>query len=146
MTIRRSLAELDRTWGAARAAADALRLTLQEDVPASGRGAVVGIRDRDERPPRAVEAAADAATDATGVLDGGCRHLDASRELDDDGRVARAPSELSFLQDRWLEAAERIDELRDPYRLFELGARRTSRRDGPVRPLAVLADQTTGDH
>jgi hypothetical protein len=107
MTVAGSLTELDRAWVASHAAADALRLTLQEDVPRTG-----------EQPPKPVEQAAEIAAEIADLLRAGCDRL--ARDRIDDEVPGDAVAAVAFAQDRWLEASRLVAKLNEPRRLFEL--------------------------
>jgi hypothetical protein len=124
MTVTRALHELDRAWAAAHGAADALRLTLQEDAPLDrppARGA--GSRTAHEpQAPKPVEAAAEPAAEIVALLEVGGGRLEQSlAAIDEDGgQPDNAAAAVAFLQDRWLEAGECLERLAAAQRLLEL--------------------------
>lgn len=109
MTVLRSFRELDRAWAASYAAADALRLTLQQDVP----------RHDGEPQPKPIEEAAELAADVAALLEAGGERV-ALSVAGGDNALGDGAGALAFAQQRWLEATRLCCSLNSPRRLFDL--------------------------
>jgi hypothetical protein len=123
VTVTRALHELDRAWAAAYSAADALRLTVQEDAPRSD-DAQRGFRGGQEPLPKPVEEAGDLLTEIVAVLGAGAGRLNRTLTAagEEDGELDDGPGAVAFMQDRWLEATDCRDKLIGPEPLLVLRA------------------------
>jgi hypothetical protein len=123
MTVQDSIVELDRCCATAVSAADALRLTVCEDVPAA---ADDPGGPQDALLPLPVEKAGDLAIEAVDLLRAAAGAVEELLAGDDgDPRAA-----VGFVQARRLELGGRVAHLSHPERLFAL-AGIADRRGGP---------------